>query len=169
LEDGQTYKQVTPGGSSVPVIAGENTVAIRFRIYNNFGLAAGIAPAENIALTVYDGAGSGSHTCAVLPVSQSWVHAQMYGFGENSVTSPDAFTYFLGENTAIGGSAPCGGNSYIPEEGSDGVSGSAKIRAYSNGNGMGYIEFSTYVSAPDAGVASAEYGFAFSLSYEWTP
>lgn len=162
------FVQIAPDGSILPVVAGENSVPVTFRIYNNFGLSSSIASAFNVALTVYDGAGSGSHTCAVLPVSQSWVHMQMAGYGENSVDTPDFFTAFLGNDTAIGGSAPCGSNTYTPEIGSDGSLGSDQIRAYSNNAGMGYIEFSTYVSLPLSGILNTSYAFAISMSYEWT-
>ena len=160
------YVQSAPGGNNLPVLQGQTSNPILFRIYNNFALAAGIATAINIYLTVYDGVGVGSHTCAFLPVSQSWIHAQEYGYGENSVTSPDGLTTYLGTDTAIGGSGPCGSNQYAPEKGSDG-SANAQIRAYSSGNGQGFIEFQTKAVLPTTGVLNTSYNFSISLYYEW--
>ncbi len=162
------YVQSAAGGNNLPVLQGQNSDPILFRIYNNFALSAGIASAINISITTYDGALVGSHTCALLAVSQSWIHIQEYGYGENSVTSNDYFTYYLGSDTAIGGSGPCGSDTYVPEAGSDGSS-SAYIRAYSNTNGMGYIEFQTYAALPVSGVQNTTYNFAVSCYYEWVP
>lgn len=122
--------------------------------------------AQDIHITVFDGSGVGSHTCAFLPVSQSWVHLQEYGYGENSITSPDFFTYYLGTETPIGGNAPCGVNVYTPEYGSDGTT-SPRIRAYSNQNGAGFIEFQTVAKLPTVGVLNTSYTFSISVSYEW--
>lgn len=163
-----SYIQTAPSGDVLPVLSGQNSDRLFFRIYNNFALASGVASAVNVRLTVYDGIGSGSHTCSVLPVSQSWFRIQEYGYGENSVTSPDYFTAYLGSDTAIGGNNPCGGDTYTPEVGSDSLTFEPKIRAYSNGNGMGYIEFSSYVSVPNSSIVQNQtYTFAVSISYEW--
>lgn len=162
------YVQSAPGGNNLPILQGQNSNPVLFRIYNNFALSAGIATALNVHLTVYDGSGAGSHTCAFLPVSQAWIHVQEQGYGENSVTSPDRKTYYLGSDTAIGGSAPCGSSLYTPEKGSDG-SATPQIRAYSSGNGMGYIEFQSTANLPISGVLNASYTFSVSMSYEWFP
>lgn len=165
---GLPYVQTAPSGAVLPVLQGEFSDKMLFRIYNNFALNSGVASATNIKVTVYDGAGAGSHTCAILPVSHSWVCMVEYGYGENSVTSPDRFTSFVGSDLAIGGSSPCGSNYYVPEFGSDGSS-IPQIRAFSSGNGMGYIEFQTYIRAENSGVPNQDYNFAVSMSYDWTP
>jgi len=164
-----SFAQSAPDGSTLPVLQGETSDKVKFRVYNNFALASNIASALNITLTTYDGVGAGSNTCATSPVSQSWVSIHMRGFGENSSTSPDLFTYFLGSTVAIGGSNPCGCNTYAPEFSSDGTIGqvnSPYIRAYSSGNGMGYIEFETYLILPNT-VGATSYNFAINLAYEW--
>lgn len=164
-----SYVQSATGGNNLPVLQGQTSDTTLFRIYNNFALTAGIASAINIYLTVYDGATAGSHTCAVLPVSQSWIHILEHGFGENSVTSNDFLTNYYGTETSIGGNGPCGSDKYVPEYGSDGTT-NARIRAYSNTNGMGYIEFQSRVAVPNtSSVQNASYNFAISLSYEWSP
>lgn len=160
------YVQSAAGGNNLPVLQGQTSDPYLFRIYNNFALTAGIASAQDIHITIYDGSGAGSHTCAFLPVSQSWIHIQEYGFGENSVTSNDYFTSYLGIETAIGGNAPCGANIYTPEYGSDGTT-NPNIRAYSNTNGMGYIEFQSTAVLPVSGVSNTTYTFSLSVSYEW--
>src|SRR5579872_7240488 len=156
-----SYVQSAAGGNNLPVLQGQTSNPILFRLYNNFALAAGIASAQDIHITVYDGSLAGSHTCAFLPVSQSWVHIQEYGYGENSVTNPDQFTMYVGNDTAIGGNAPCGGNIYTPEYGSDGTT-SPRIRAWSNTNGVGYIEFQTLAKLPTTGVINTSYTFSIS-------
>lgn len=160
------YVQSAAGGNNLPVLQGQNSNKILFRIYNNFALATGIANAINVFLTTFDGSGVGSHTCMVSCVSQSWTHIQEYGYGENSVTSPDRLTAYLGADTAIGGNSPCGSDIYLPEYGSDGNNPS-QIRAYSSGNGTGFIEFSTYESVPNTGILNTTYNFSISMFYEW--
>jgi hypothetical protein len=164
------YVQSSPGGDYLPVLQGETSNAVLFRIYNNFALTAGVASALNISLTIFDGVGVASHTCAMSAVAQSWIRMRMNGYGENSTTSPDRFTQYIGTDTAIGGTSPCGSNSYAPEKGSDGVaaviSNKAKIRAYNNTNGMGYIEFSTTALIPQTASSGAN-TFAISMSYEY--
>ena len=163
------YVQSAAGGNNLPVLQGQVSDPVLFRIYNNFALAAGIASAVNVTLTIFDGAGAGSHTCALLPVSQSWVHIQEYGYGENSVPSPDLFTAYLGTDTAIGGNNPCGSDIYIPEVGSNGGTPfEHKIRAWNNGNGVGFIEFQSYAQVPNqSGIQNQTYNFAISIMYEW--
>ncbi len=160
------YVQSAAGGNNLPVLQGQTSNKLLFRIYNNFALSAGIASAINVFLTAYDGVGVGSHTCALLCVSQAWTHIQEYGYGENSVTSPDRMTAFLGNDTAIGGNTPCGTDIYTPEYGSDGTT-TAQIRAYSNQNGVGFIEFQSYENVPITGIQNTTYNFAISMSYEW--
>lgn len=163
------YVQSAAGGNNIPVLQGQTSNPILFRLYNNFALTAGIASAINISITTYDGSGVGSHTCNLLPVSQSFVRIHEYGYGENSTTTPDNLTVFVGSDTAIGGNNPCGGNTYSPEYGSDG-SIASQIRAYSNTNGMGYIEFSTSAQIPvESAIQNQTYNFAVDISYEWIP
>ena len=163
-----SYIQSAPDGYALPVDSGETSNPVYFRIYNNYALASGIANAYDVRVTTYDGVGPASRTCAVTPVSQSWVQVQMYGYGENSVDTPDRFTYFLGNLTAIGGNNPCGGNYYSPEAGSNGVASPATIRAYSTNAGMGFIEIMSNGQVPTSGVTNTAYLFAVSVSFEWT-
>lgn len=162
-----SYIQSALGQAVLPVLQGETSDSIYFRIYNNYGLLSNISQIYNIAITTYDGLGSGSKTCAISPVSQSWIHVQMYGYGENSTTTPDRFTYFLGTETAIGGNAPCGSNSYTPEAGSNGAGNAGIIRPFSTNNGMGYIEFVSNAQLPQSGVATTSYAFAIETVYDW--
>ena len=161
-----SYVQSCAGGNNLPVLQGQNSDPVLFRIYNNFAMSAGISSAFNVSITIYDGIGVGSHTCALLPVSQSWFHVYEMGYGENSTTA-DFKTDYLGLDTAVGGFNPCGGDTYMPEVGSDGSTSYSKIRAGSDTNGVGFIEFGSYVSVPDTGVQMATYNFAISVVYEW--
>lgn len=158
------YSQSALGGNNLPVAGGELSNLVYFRIYNNFNLAKSVATLYNISLTVFDGIGANSHTATQSPVSQSWVRIYETGFGENSLP-PGLYTQFLGQDTAIGRS---GVDNYIPEFSSDGteVSGSSYIRAGVNGNGVGFIEFATYVEMPDQ-VGFADYNFAISVIYDY--
>lgn len=158
--------QTSPSGNTLPVNQGETSNATLFRLYNNFGLSSTIASAFNIQITAFDGAGSSSHTCIGSPASQCWLMIQQYGFGENSTTSPDRFSYYLDLLTPIGGSGPCGSSVYIPSIGSDGIFGSDQIRAYSSGNGTGFIEFSLEAQIP-SGAGYNSYNPAISVIYEW--
>jgi len=157
-----TYVQTKDGGTNLPVLAGENSDTTYFRIYNNWELSSNIASALNVSITTYDGAGIASHTASTLPVSQLWIHAFLNGYGENSVT-PGVYTAYVGVDTAIGGSD----NVYVPEKGSDGVLGEARIRAGSDYNGVGFLELSTYASVP-ASTPNITYLFAIACEYEWT-
>ncbi len=58
-----SYVQSAPDGYVLPVNGGENSDHMVFRIYNNYGLVTGVATAQNVSITVYDGSGAGSHTC----------------------------------------------------------------------------------------------------------
>ena len=121
-----------------------------------------MASAMNVNVAAYDGVGI--HTASLVPVSQSWARVFESGFGENS-TPPGLFTAVPGSDTAIGGT-PAGANVYYAEVGSDGTF-SGQIRAGSAQAGVGFIEFTTYVSIP-INATMALWGFALSISYEWT-
>ena len=158
------YVQSSPGGNNLPVLQGQNSNLINLRIYNNYADNAGIADALNVAVTTFDGPTLVSHTAFKALVSQSWIRIYEYGYGENS-TPPGLFTSFLGTDTAIGG-APAGTNKYFPERSSNGQAQSA-IRAGTDTNGVGFIEFQTYAQVPPAAPNSTT-TFALSVSYEWT-
>jgi len=156
-----SYVQSALGGNNLPVKEGENSNFTCFRVYNNFNQAASTAAMFNISLTVYDDADPNSHTATKSPVSQSWVRIYETGFGESTV-APGAYTQVIGTDTAIGRS---GVDSYIPEFGNDG--GSAPyLRAGTDGNGVGFLEFASYAQVP-SGAGFESYTFAISFFYEW--
>jgi hypothetical protein len=156
-----SYAQSALGGNNLPVLGGENSNLVYFRIYNNYVGSAGIAELDNVYITVFDDADPNSHTAAKSPVSQSWVRVYETGFGENS-TAPGIYTAWIGEDTAVGRS---GVDQYIPEYGSDG-STNPRIRAGSDNNGCGFIEFASYLEVPD-GAGFMTYSFAVSFVYDW--
>jgi hypothetical protein len=153
------YAQSNIGTDFLPVLQGENSTPVIFRIYNNFALSSGIATAFNVQLTVWDGVGVGSHTANSAPAQQSWIRVYESGFGE-SKGSPAVYTMWLGSDTAIGGT-----NIYFPEVGSDGFL-SNQIRAGSDHAGSGFIEITSYAQLPTT-VTAANWTFAVSVSYEW--
>lgn len=155
------YAQSALGGNYLPVKEGENSDVIYFRIYNNFNSSGSVATMSNISLTTYDGAGSGSHTAKQSCISQSWIKLYENGFGESTV-SPGALTSYIDDDVAIGRS---GIDSYIPPYGSDGGS-TPYIRAGTNNNGVGFIEFGTYAQIPD-GAGFQNYTLAISIAYDW--
>ena len=156
------YNQSALGGNFLPVKEGENSSLVYFRIYNNFSSSSNIATMTNVSITTYDDADPASHTATKSPIAQSWVKIYETGFGESTL-SPAAITYFAGEDTAIGRS---GIDSYSPEYGSDGSSNN-EIRAGTDGNGLGFIEFATYAQIPD-GAGFANYTLALSVNYFWS-
>lgn len=150
------------GGNNLPVKEGENSNLAYFRLYNNFGDASNIAEMYNVSLTVFDDANPNSHTAAKSPVSQSWVRIYETGFGEAS-NGAVPYTQYVGQDTAIGRS---GVDSYVPEYASSGEQ-LPYIRAGSDGNGAGFLEFATYAQVPD-GAGFASYTLAISVFYDWT-
>lgn len=157
------YVQSTLGGDTLPVLGDENSRTITFRVYNNFGLLSSIASATNVLIQAFDGVNIHAATQSV--VNQSWVRVQEAGYGENSLT-PGQLTAYLGADTAIGGKS-AGADFYSPEIGSDGAAGN-HIRAGTDTNGVGFIEFTTYAELPQQ-VGMYSYSFALSIHYEWTP
>ena len=153
------FAQSTLGSNFLPVLQGESSFPVKVRVYNNYGLAALIASAINLNVTIFDGAGAGSHTHAQSVAGQCWIRAYESGFGENS-SPPGLYTAWAGADTAIGGL-----NTYTPEIGSDGLA-SDQIRAGTDKNGVGFIEFELYAQIP-AGAGTANYTFAFSVDYEY--
>lgn len=155
------YVQSAAGGNNIPVLHGQNSNLIRFRLYNNWARNSNIASALNVRVTVYDGSSLGSHTTTKSVVSQSWIRIFESGFGENSVT-PGLYTTFSGFDTAIGKN-----NSYSVEYSSNGSAGSL-LRAGSTGSGVGFIEFLTYAMVPDNAL-TVSWTFSLSFTYEWNP
>ncbi len=155
------YVQSALGGNNLPVAGNEVSNLVYFRVYNNYTQSAGIATMQNVYITVFDGASPISHTGIQSPASQSWVRIYENGFGENS-TPPGLYTQFIGQDTPIGKSQ---GDVYYPEFGSDG-SQNNYIRAGVDTNGVGFIEFSSYVEAPDV-IGFGSYALAVSIQYAW--
>lgn len=163
------YAQSAIGGNLLPILGGEVSFVIPFRVYNNFTRTPGTATMHNVRMTVFDDANPASHTFAKSPASQSWVRIYETGFGENS-TAPGIYTAYIGEDTAIGRS---GLDSYTPEYGSDGIpttqnTPTPRIRAGTDTNGVGFIEFASYMEVPDV-VGFASYTLAVSIVYDWAP
>jgi len=157
------YVQSTLGSDFLPILQGEQSSVVKFRIYNNYAGNVNIASAFNVNITVYDGSGAGSRTALKSPVFQSWLRVYETGFGENS-TPPGLYTAWAGSDTAIG-SGPAGLNLYYPEVGSDGLL-SNQVRAGSGYSQVGFIELASYLQLPPS-VASASWNFSLSVSYEW--
>lgn len=156
------YVQSSLGGNNIPVMQGENSNTMLFRIYNNWARNAGIASAFNVGIALYDGIGV--KTASTLAVSQSWVRIYENGYGESAGT-PGLLSRYVGNDTAIGGT-PAGTQTYTPEEGSDGTN-NPRIRAGTDTNGVGFIEFATYAELPDS-TPTFPYNFAITIEYEWT-
>ena len=159
---GLAYVQSTLGGGNLPVLQGEVSNTLIFRVYNNFAKAAGIASAVNVRITTFDGVGVGSHLATKSVVNQEWIRVYENGYGENSV-APGQYTRYIGNDTPIGGA----GNEYVPEFGSDGTT-NPRIRAGTDTNGVGFIEIASYAEMPDS-VGMATNTFAVSIIYDWTP
>jgi len=155
-----TYSQ-SKDGQIFPVIIGENSDSVSFRIYNNANQNTGVADAHNVFLTTYDGATSASHTTSKSVVSQSWIHVYEDGYGEG-VSQPGLFTQYYGEDTSIGGS-----NIYYVEKASDG-SNASSIRAGSTHNDFGFIQIKSYASIP-AIAGDYIWNFVLVAEYDWTP
>lgn len=156
-----SYVQSSIGGNNLPVLGGESSNLVFFRVYNNYTQSVGIAEMDNVYITAFDDADPNSHTATKSPVSQSWVRVYETGFGEDA-TPPGLYTGYIGEDTAIGRS---GADQYVPEYGSDGTT-TPRIRAGTDKNGVGFIEFASYLEVP-TGVGFATYSFALSIVYDW--
>lgn len=156
------YIQSKLGSGALPVLQGEQSNPVLFRVYNNFASAALISDALNVALTTYDGATSLSHTALTLPVSQAWLHVLENGFGQNSTPISDLYTRYTGLDTPVGGAT----NLYYAQKGSDGSYGISRILSV-GGLGVGYIEYKSYLQ-PSLNASGGIYSFVISCSYEWS-
>ena len=153
------YFQSKIGSGALPVLQGEQSEPVLFRIYNNFALSAGVEDAVNVQVTVYDGVGVGSHTAIQSPASLSWLHVLENGFGESTTVANDPLTKYSGMDTAVGGS-----NTYIPEKGSAGTYGTPTITGSSSK--AGFIQLKTYLTPPNP-VTGDIYNFAIVVLYEY--
>jgi len=150
-----TYPQ-TKDGVVLPVLQGELSDIIRFRIYNNWSLVVGAVAVFNCKLTTYD---DEIHlTENTPPVSGKWIRVQELGYGEGTA-QPGNLTNYAGTDIPVGG----GSQVLIPERGSNG-SGSPIIRASSSL--LGFLRFQTYAELPPA-VAAANYAVALVFEYEF--
>ncbi len=145
-------------GTVFPILNGNSSDVLTFRIYNNFGLSAGISNALNVTVSVYDQAAATSASTA--PASQMWTHIFEDMYGESTAGVSYGYTSYAGTDTPIGGT-----NSYAIEQSSDG-SNTRSIRAGTNTNGLGFIEFNSYLTPPN-GVTAQSYSFAVVCSYQW--
>lgn len=157
-----TFAQSKDGSNYLPVLHGEQSNPIYFRIYNNFAMNNGIASAVNVQVTTFDSVNNISHTAFNAPVSQLWLHVMESAYGENSVPMVDLTTNYNGTDTPVGSN----NNVYYIEESSDGIA-EPIIRAGDNQNGVGYVELESYVSVP-ATTVGGNYPFVISVIYEWS-
>jgi hypothetical protein len=153
------YFQSKIGSDALPVLQGEQSEPIFFRVYNNFALNSGIEDAINVQVTVYDGVGAGSHSAMSAPASQSWLHVLESGFGESTTVANDPLTNYTGNDTAVGGA-----NTYIPEKGSAGTFGTPTITGL--GSKAGFIQLKTYLTPPGNALGDI-YNFAICVLYEY--
>ncbi len=156
-----SYVQSTLGGNNLPVLGSEVSQLVSFRFYNNWNGAGSITTADNVAITLYDAADPNSHTGTKSVVAESWIRVYETGYGENA-TSPGLYTQYSGQDTAIG---KAGTDKYNPEIGSDGVA-SPHVRAGTDTNGVGFIEFASYAELPES-VGFATYNFSVSMVYDY--
>ena len=156
------FMQSKLGSGALPILQGEMSVPLSFRLYNNFNRAVGVVAAMNVQITTYDGAGTISHTALTPPISQSWIRILQTGFGQNSTPIADLYTKYSGIDTAIGGN-----QGYYAQKGSSGDYGNPLINAGVDGNGVGYIEYQMYAQVPDV-ATSGDYNFVIGVSYSYT-
>jgi hypothetical protein len=88
------------------------------------------------------------------------LHIGQWGFGE-STTIPGLLTFYEGSMYCVGGS----GYYAVPERTSDGRHGN-ELRAGSNGNGVGFIEWSSFMRIPE-GAPAGIHNFAITVHYEY--
>jgi len=155
-----TYQSTSPGGQSIPVVAGTSSNNVIFRIYNNYGMATNIADALNCYIITYDGVGAASHTQSTLAVSQDFINIFEDACGANSATNVPV-TMVAGSVTAIGTNT-----FYAIQIGSDGSNNNI-ITSYTNNNGVGFIEFTSFAQVPED-IPQGNYNFAISLQYVYT-
>lgn len=162
-----SYVMSTLGSNFLPVISGRNSLPVKLRLYNNWAQNLAIAAAMNVNLTVYDGLGAGSHTALKAPVSEAWVRVYESGYGQSVGANP-GLTAFPGSHTAVGGVVSHGAayNVYNVEVGTDG-SYNGQLKAGSSGNGVGFIEITSYVNVPLT-ASTNSWNFAMTLNYQWT-
>jgi len=154
------YIQSAPSGAVLPVLAGEESNYLQFRVYNNYTLTVGIASALNCKLTTYDGSSASSHTAAKSVISQKWIKLQQMGFGESS-GAPAPYTYWKSDELPVGGFY----DTFVQDKGSDG-SVSPIIRAGTYYNGCGFLEVRSTAELPD-NAAMTQSSFVITLLYEW--
>lgn len=154
------YSETVALYPSLPVLSGDKSDTIVLRIYNNFGTppSSNIASAYNFQITTYD---SGAvQTASTPPVSNMWIYFQENAYGEQSII-PGLVNTSQGTAKAVGGNA----NIMSPEVGTDGSS-IAQIRAGTNKNGVGFIEFNTYAGVPLT-MSTHTWNFAIGVIYNW--
>jgi hypothetical protein len=149
--------------AALPVLAGEASDNVIFRIFNNLALNSGVAAAVNVIISTFDGAGAGSQTASTLVISQLWIHLYESMFGESRAGSYYSFTSYTGADTCVGGLTSV----YVPEFGTDG-STSPQIRAGTDGAGWGYLEMTSYATPPETGTPFASILFGIDVMYQWS-
>lgn len=143
-------------GIVLPVLQGERSNIIRFRIYNNWGIVTGAVGIINCKLTTYDD--PSASTQITPPVVQKWVRVQQLGYGEGS-SQPGNLTNRPGEDKPVGGVSAV----LIPERGSD---GSTSPILFASDTTLGFLRFKTLSELPRA-VAAASHTTALVFEFDF--
>lgn len=169
-----TYQQTkdTLTGISFPVLAGESSDFVSFRIYNNFGLASNIADAYNVTITTFDD-NSGSNASTKSVVFQDWLVVRETRVGEGASAPGSITDIFAQPPVPIGASS-----TYSLPYASSGSGaafnlangfpvGPSTIRAGSSNGGCGFAEIQSYLQVPVI-AAAQQISFAIVAQYDWT-
>lgn len=152
------YSETIANQSGLPILSGDYSDMITFRIYNNFGLQQDIGTAYNLSVTTYDNT---SHYGSSPLVTQEWVSLQENGYGQNSTTA-NVFTFYQDSLVFVGGAS----NVKSFTIGADGSFGS-NISAGSNRDGCGFIEVKTFCWIP-AGTSTGIWSAVLTANFDWT-
>lgn len=151
------YSKTIANQSGLPVLAGDTSDILQFRIYNNYELYLDISTAYNLTVTTYDNI---EHSAITPLVTQQWVSLQENGFGINSTTA-NMFTAYQDSPVFVGGD----NNQKAFTVGADSTIGS-NIPAGPDRNGCGFIEVNTYCSVP-LGQSTQIYSAVITVIYDW--
>ena len=152
------YSETIANQSGLPILAGDNSDSMKFRIYNNFGLQANTSTAYNLTVTTYD---SSSHSSTIPLVTQEWVSLQENGYGLNS-TVANVFTLYQDTATFVGGV----NNQKTFAVGADGGM-SSNIPAGLGRVGCGFIEVNTFAWVP-LGQSTQVYSAVLTATFDWS-
>ena len=146
-----------------PVNQGENSDYVDFRVYNNYAVNTGIANATSVRITSYDSFVLPLSTIT-LPVTQRWLRIFQTGYGEGAAAPGSLYDIDYTLDTPFGS-----GSYYYPEHASDLGDVTATIRAGSDNNGCGFMQFRCYLSLPDIVPLTVVYNPIIVVSFSWSP